>query len=82
MSLSIAILDKATEVCIDALWKINVKDCIDASLAASKGKFPIDAVYPNYLESDNDDNVFSRMEKGIWTPSPQVLPMPPASWIV
>ena len=81
MSPSIAILDKATTVYIDALWKINVKECVEASLLSSKGQLPSEYIGLNYLDNDKDDNVFSRMEKGILVPSPHDLPMPPASWL-
>ena len=79
MSPSIAILDNATTVYIDALWKINVKECVEASLLSSKGH--TEDIGMCYLENDKDDNVLSRMEKGIWVPSPGDLPMPPASWL-
>ena len=81
MSPAIAILDNATTVYIDALWKIHVKECIEASLLSAKGQFPNEDVVAFYLEHEKDDNVFSRMEKGILVPSPGDLPMPPASWL-
>ena len=79
MSSSIAILDNATTVYIDALWKIHVQECVEASLLLSKEH--TEDIGVCYLENDEDDNTLSQMEKGIRVPSPSDLPMPPASWL-
>lgn len=67
------ILDKMTEISLDALWKSQVKECIQASRLYRV------LVYPT---KDTDyDSILYHMEEGTVSPKPQELPMPPRSWL-
>ena len=69
---SMNILDKMTEVSLDALWKIKVQECIDAH----------NLVKENPVSDISDDIILSNMEEGILPPKPEDLPMPPPYWLV
>ena len=68
------ILDKMTQVSLDALWKINIMECIEASMSS---KVPIYTV----KEIDYVSLIYN-MEEGILPPKPIELPMPPPAWLV
>lgn len=53
-----------TELCLDALWKIKVQECIEASKSSTRLMLSTEA-------SQYDD-----MEKGMLPPDPQTLPIP------
>lgn len=68
------ILDKITQISLDALWKIQVEECIEASKSS---KVLI------YSEKDTDyASLLYHMEEGSLSPKPQELPMPPPAWLV
>lgn len=68
------ILDKMTQVSLDALWKIQVEECIEASKSSKV------LIYP---EKETDyDSLLYHMEEGTLSPNPQELPMPPPAWLV
>lgn len=71
---SIATLDNATQVALDAIWKINIQECIIASNATEDSCLKEDPVKTN--------NILSAMEEGILSPTPDTLPMPPPAWLV
>lgn len=68
------LLDKMTQVSLDALWKIQVEECIEASKSSKV------LIYPK-KETDYDDLLY-HMEEGTLSPNPQELPMPPPAWLV
>lgn len=68
------ILDKMTQVSLDALWKIQIEECIEASKSSKV------LIYP---EKETDyDSLLYHMEEGTLPPKPQELPMPPPAWLV
>ena len=69
---SIDILDKMTQISLDALWKIKVQECIEASLSSV-------LIYP---VKEIDDSILYNMEEGILPPKPIELPMPPPAWLI
>ena len=63
-----------TQVSLDALWKIQVEECIEASKSSKV------LIYP---EKETDyDSLLYHMEEGTLSPNPQELPMPPPAWLV
>lgn len=71
---SITILDNATQVSLDALWKIQIQECIEAS------KLSKVLIYP--AKEMDYDSILYHMEEGTLSPKPQELPMPPPAWLV
>lgn len=69
---SMNILDKMTQISLDALWKIKVQECIDAHKLVKEN--PVSDMF--------DDIIISNMEEGILPPKPEDLPMPPPYWLV
>ena len=69
---SIDILDKMTQISLDALWKIKVQECIEASLSRV-------LIYPM---KEIDDSILYNMEEGMLPPKPIELPMPPPAWLI
>ena len=70
---SMDILDKMTQVSLDALWKIKVQECIEASLSSV-------LIYP--AKETEYDCILYNMEEGILPPKPIELPMPPLAWLI
>lgn len=65
------ILDKMTQVSLDALWKIKVQECIMLSKVL---------IHP--IKDIEYDSILYNMEEGILPPKPIELPMPPTAWLV
>ena len=70
---SMDILDKMTQVSLDALWKIKVQECIEASLSR---------VLIYRVKEIEYDCILYKMEEGILPPKPLELPMPPPAWLI
>jgi len=66
------ILDKTTQVYLDALWKIQVQECIKAS--------KLSKILP--VKEIEYDSILYNMEEGILPPKPIELPMPPPAWLI
>jgi hypothetical protein len=67
------LLDKMTQISLDALWKIQIQECIDASMSS------IPRIHP--AKDTNYDSILYNMEEGILPPKPKDLPMPPSAWL-
>lgn len=74
MMSSIELLDKMTQISLDALWKIQIQECIEISKSS---KIVI------YSQKETDfDRLLNQMEEGILPPNPEKLPMPPPAWLI
>jgi len=67
-------LDKMTQISLDALWKIQVQECVDTSKLSKTLIYP--EKEPVYI------SLLYHMEEGTLPPTPQELPMPPPAWLV
>jgi len=71
---SMDLLDKMTQISLDALWKIQVQECIDASMSSRT------LIHPT--RDTNYDSLLCSMEEGMLPPNPKDLPMPPPVWLI
>lgn len=71
---SIDVLEKMTQIALEAIWKIQIQECIDASIS------PKTFIYT--AKDTNYDNLLYIMEEGMLPPKPKDLPMPPPAWLV
>lgn len=69
------LLDRLTQINIDALWKEYV-------IESQKQSRMKTLVYPVINDFENEELKIELMEEGNWPPSPEELPMPPQSWLV
>lgn len=69
------ILDRSTQLTLDALWKEYVLESQEQSRMKT-------LVSPIVTGFENEELKISLMEEGNLPPSPEDLPMPPPSWLV
>jgi len=69
------ILDRSTQLTLDALWKEYVLESQEKSRMKT-------LVSPIVTDFENEELKISLMEEGNLSPSPEDLPMPPPIWLV
>lgn len=73
-----------TQVSLDALWKIQIEECIKASKSSKVLIYPEKETDYDSLLYHMEEGTLSmyQMEEGTLSPKPQELPMPPPAWLV
>lgn len=69
------ILDRSTQLFLDALWKEYVLESQEQSRVKT-------LVSPIVTSFENEELKILQMEEGNLSPSPRDLPMPPPIWLV
>jgi len=79
------ILDKMTQIALDALWKIQIQECVDASkLLQVRPRGMTDEELIKEQTRAISEIKMEDFGTGVGTssPNPQELPMPPPAWLV